>query len=101
AVDEAELHRGLLDALGEIALVEREAKLPVLEDVVGARLVVAASRALHQAADSKAVAIVGAIPSLDFGCKWVCRGGEFRPLEGFLITWKAALEACSSSRTTS
>ena len=39
---EAELHRGLLHALGEVALVEGEAKLSVLEHVVRARLVVPA-----------------------------------------------------------
>ena len=41
---EAELDRGLLDPLREVGLVEREAELPVLEDVVGARLVVASAR---------------------------------------------------------
>jgi hypothetical protein len=40
---ELELYGSLLDALREVALVEREAELPVLEHVVGARLVVAAS----------------------------------------------------------
>ena len=39
-VDEAELDRGLLDPLPEVLLVEGEAELPVLEYVVGARLVV-------------------------------------------------------------
>ena len=39
-VDEAELDRGLLDPLPEVLLVEGEAKLAVLEHVVGARLVV-------------------------------------------------------------
>ena len=39
-VDEAELDRGLLDPLPEVALVEGEAELAVLEHVVGARLVV-------------------------------------------------------------
>ena len=47
AVDEAELDRGLLHALGEVALVEREAKLAVLEHVVGAGLVVAAPGGVH------------------------------------------------------
>ena len=42
ARDEAELDRRLLHALGEVALVEGEAQLAVLEHVVGARLVVAA-----------------------------------------------------------
>ena len=44
---EAELYRGLLDALGEVALVEREPELAVLEDVVRARLVVSSSRGVH------------------------------------------------------
>ena len=39
-MDEAELDRGLLDPLPEVALVEGEAELPVLEYVIGARLVV-------------------------------------------------------------
>src|ERR1700760_2081811 len=39
-VDEGELHRGLLDPLGEILLVEREAELSVLQYVIGARLVI-------------------------------------------------------------
>jgi hypothetical protein len=38
--DEVELDGSLLDALREIALVEREAKLPVLEHVVRAGLVI-------------------------------------------------------------
>ncbi len=40
---EIELHGSLFHALGEVALIEREAKLPVLENVVGARLVVASA----------------------------------------------------------
>jgi hypothetical protein len=40
---EVELHGGLLDALGEVGLVECEAELSVLENVVGARLVVASA----------------------------------------------------------
>ena len=48
-VDEVELHRGLLDPLGEVLLVEGEAELAVLEHVVGARLVIAsASCLLHK-----------------------------------------------------
>jgi hypothetical protein len=47
APDEAELDRRLLDALGEVTLVEGEPKLPIFEDVVGARLVIAASRRIH------------------------------------------------------
>ena len=43
AADEAELARGLLAALGEVALVEGEAKLSVLEDEVLAGVVVAAA----------------------------------------------------------
>jgi hypothetical protein len=35
--DEAELERRLLDPLGEVQLVEREAQLPVLEHVIRAR----------------------------------------------------------------
>src|SRR5882757_8234885 len=38
--DEGQLHRGLLDPLGEILLVEREAELSVLQYVIGARLVI-------------------------------------------------------------
>ncbi len=42
-LDEAEFDRGLLDALGEVVLVEGEAELAVLEHVVGARLVVSSA----------------------------------------------------------
>ena len=49
AVDEVKLHRGLLDPLSEVMLVEGEAQLPVLEDVVGSRLVIpSASCLLHK-----------------------------------------------------
>ena len=43
-VDEGKLDGGLLDALGEVLLVEGEAELAVLEHVVGARLVVTSAR---------------------------------------------------------
>src|ERR1700742_352030 len=39
-VDEGQLHRRLLDPLGEVFLVEREAELSVLQYVIGARLVI-------------------------------------------------------------
>ncbi len=39
-IHEVELHRGLLDPLGEVLLVEREAKLAVLEHVVRAGFVI-------------------------------------------------------------
>ena len=45
-VDEVELHRGLFDALGEVLLVEGEAELAVLEDVVGARFVISSASCL-------------------------------------------------------
>ena len=41
---ELELDRGLLDPLREVRLVEREAELAVLEDVVRPRFVVASAR---------------------------------------------------------
>ena len=41
--DEVELHRRLLDALGEVPLVEGEAELSVLEHVVGARFVISSA----------------------------------------------------------
>src|SRR5690606_1799179 len=47
SLDEAELDRGLLDALGEVALVEGEAQLAILEHVGRAGLVVSASGGLH------------------------------------------------------
>src|SRR4051812_26192497 len=47
AAHEAELARGLLDALGEVVLVEREAQLSVLEDVVLAGVVVASAVRFH------------------------------------------------------
>jgi len=48
AVDEAELQRRLLVPLGEVALVEREPQVSVLQDVVLAGVVVAAaSRVIH------------------------------------------------------
>ena len=42
-VDEPELRGGLLDTLGEVALVEREAQLSVLEHVVRTGLVVSSA----------------------------------------------------------
>ena len=39
-IDEVELHRSLLDPLGEVVLVEREPQLSVLQDIVGAGVVV-------------------------------------------------------------
>ena len=47
AVHEAELPGSLLHALGEVALVEREPQLAVLEHVVRARLVIASPRGIH------------------------------------------------------
>ena len=47
AADEAELARGLLAALGEVALVEGEAQLSVLEDEVLSGVVVAACLSVH------------------------------------------------------
>src|SRR4051812_9247341 len=44
---EPELHRRLLAALGEVTLVEREAKFAVLQDEVVAGVVVAAFACLH------------------------------------------------------
>src|SRR3954454_2251805 len=44
AADEAELHPGLLAALGEVALVEREAQLAVFEDEFVTGVVLAALR---------------------------------------------------------
>ena len=41
--DEVELDRRLLDSLGEVALVEGEAELSVLEHVIGARLVISSA----------------------------------------------------------
>src|SRR3954454_15639261 len=46
--DEPELDRGLLAALGEVAFVEGEAQLAVLEDEVVAGVVVAALACLHE-----------------------------------------------------
>jgi hypothetical protein len=51
-VDEAELQCRLLAALAEIALVEGEAKLPVLEYEVLSRVVVAASLRLVNGASA-------------------------------------------------
>jgi hypothetical protein len=47
AGDEAELQRRLLAALGEVALVEGEAQLAVLEDEVLSGVVVAAAGRIH------------------------------------------------------
>src|SRR3954447_870430 len=47
ALHEAELAPGLLDALGEVALVEGEAKLTIFQDVVLTRVVVAAANLVH------------------------------------------------------
>ena len=47
-LDKVELDGGLLDALAEVALVEREPQLAVFENVVGTRLIVpSASCFLH------------------------------------------------------
>src|SRR5205085_6142396 len=77
AVDEAELQRRLLATLAEIALVERESQLPVLEDEVLPRVVVAASLSLVHGA----VGILGASPSRGLGCTGTFTperpGGEF------------------------
>jgi hypothetical protein len=52
-VNEVELHRRLLDPLGEVALVEREAELPVLEHVIGARFVISSACGLvHEVTES-------------------------------------------------
>ena len=48
AAHEAELHGRLLDPLGEVALVESESQLAVLEYVVGAGFVVSSSCAVHR-----------------------------------------------------
>src|SRR6185369_7060140 len=70
AADEPELQRGLLAALGEVTLVERESKLSVLEDEVVSRVVVSAARGLHR----QAVAILRANPPLPDGMKWELQG---------------------------
>src|SRR4051794_9792600 len=62
--DEPELDRRLLDALGEVALVEREAQLPVFEHVVLAGVVVPASQLVHGG-----VGIVGVTPAPHQGCE--------------------------------
>src|SRR5215212_7860445 len=62
AVDKPQLYSGLFDALREITLVERETKLPIFEDVVGPRLIIAASRAFHWWPGSKDVASLSSIP---------------------------------------
>jgi len=46
--DEAELAPGLLDALGEVALVEGEPEVPVFQDVVLAGVLVAAANLIHE-----------------------------------------------------
>jgi hypothetical protein len=46
--DEAELARGLFDSFGEVALIEREAQLAVLEHVVLTGVVVAAANLVHR-----------------------------------------------------
>jgi hypothetical protein len=45
--DESELQRGLLAALREVALVEREPQLAVLEDEVLSRVVIAAAGGVY------------------------------------------------------
>jgi hypothetical protein len=49
--DEVQLDRRLLHTLGEVPLVEREAELPVLEDVVGPGLVVSSACGLVHRSD--------------------------------------------------
>ena len=67
--DEAELQRRLLAALGEVALVEGEAQLAVLEDEVLSGVVVAAAGRIHGRARPRrerrpgVVGILRAIPS--------------------------------------
>ena len=48
AADETQLAGGLLDPLGEVALVEREPEFAVFQDVVLARVVVAAPHRVHR-----------------------------------------------------
>jgi hypothetical protein len=47
AIDEAELERRLLAALGEVEVVEREAQLPVFEHEVLPGVVVASTLGVH------------------------------------------------------
>src|SRR4051812_3145851 len=60
---EAQLQRRLLDALGEVALVEGEAQLAVFQDVVLARVVVAAAGGIHWVRSASAEAVPGASAS--------------------------------------
>ena len=46
-LDEPELHRRLLDAFAEVAFVEGEAELAVLEDIVRAGVVVLSAVGIH------------------------------------------------------
>ena len=71
-VNEVELYRGLLDALGKVPLVEGEPKLPVLEDIIGSGLVISsAGGVLHD------FAVPVALPSARSCCPgaeaWACR----------------------------
>ena len=75
-----ELGGGLLHALGEVTFVEREAKLPVLEHVVGAGLVVSASGRVHNQggpAGRAGVAIISPIPSPASLQRGFAAGGDF------------------------
>src|SRR5207248_9114646 len=66
---EAELHGRLLHALGEVALVEGEPELAVLEHVVGPGLIISASYRVHDvqtaapAPRGRGVGILTSIPS--------------------------------------
>ena len=61
AVDEADLQRGLLAALPEVALVEGEAQLTVLEHEVLTGVVIASTRRVHAASGSYARLLPGAV----------------------------------------
>jgi hypothetical protein len=70
AAHEPELQRGLLAALAEITLVERESQLSVFQDEVVPGVVISAARGLHEAA----VAILSANPPRPGLMKWDLHG---------------------------
>ena len=77
AADEAELAGGLLDPLGEVALVEREPEVAVLQDVILAGVVVSsAGRVVHRQGESadgpaRGVCILGADPACVLVVNWI------------------------------
>src|SRR5581483_7370748 len=92
--DEAHLDRRLLAALGEVRLVEGEAKLPVFEDEVLSGVVVSAARGIHDedaGVCAPGVGIIRRVPALPAAVHGILHA--FRHLESEtppVTSWRQA-----------